>query len=181
MIPVELIGVEYSDYIYVAEEFELMIIVPDHLTLSTPDDRKPQPVDLYMKKKEPGQLRGLFDNSFFEVSVEVGICFKFPDVSLNIFLDVDLEILGIRKPDIIRLEYPILGLPSQAVGLEAGDVGAYSFAVPTKPPRGDFESLSIGEWNHIGSYNIYAVSEPSVVALGIPLEEITIGKVVSLE
>jgi len=49
-----------------------MIIVPDHLALSTPDDRKPQPVDLYMKKKEPGQLRGLFDN-FFEVIVEVGI------------------------------------------------------------------------------------------------------------
>lgn len=178
----ELSPVGYSCYAYEADKYDLKVVVPDYLALSTPNSRKPQPIDVYMKRKEAGQTLGVLD-SLFEVGIEVGLKGKLPAPSLWVFLDVDLKIplLHVDEPDVVELEYPIAGLPLNTLGLEAGDVGVYAYAVPTEEPRGDFYRLPIGAWSHVASYDAYAVVEPGAVALGVPLEHITVGKVVSLE
>jgi len=176
----------YSDFTYVAEGFELRIIAPNEMTLSTPDKKRPQPVHLYMKRNGTIPPIGQPAN-LFEASVEVGVSInlKLTGISLSIFLDVDIELFGTRRPDVFCLEWPIwgvpsLGMPSLGTEVEGGDVGVYSYAVPVKPSETEFDTLSVGEWNHINSYNVYVVSETGTEVWGALLEDITIGQVVSL-
>ena len=178
----ELSPAGYSCYLYQADEYDLKVVVPDYLTLSTPNSKKPQPIDVYMKRKGAGQPLGVPD-SLFEVGIEVGLKAKLPTASLRVFLDVDLKIpfLKVDAPDAFELEYPVAGLTLNASGLKAGEVGVYAYAVPTMEPAGDFYSLPLGAWSHVGSYDAYAFEEPSAAALGVPLEHITIGEVVLSE
>jgi len=161
-------------FIYKAEEFELKINVPTYLSLATPDSKKPSTVDIYLKKNYP--LTG-----FYNIDLEFGVKVKLPSPALYIFLDADTLIFDYKITDVFRLEWPIYGIPKQAINLGRGDIGVYALATPIKEAKGNLEELPIGEWIHVGSYNLYVVEESNLMALGIPAENVVIGRVLSLE
>lgn len=155
------------------EEFDLKVVVPNRLTLSTPDDKKAYPVDIYIKKKQDVGSLGFLDRFEISVTLEVGVNVRISlltGVSCHVFFDTDLVVLGDKCPDVICLEWPIpcfLGLG----GLEAGDLGVSAFAAPVTPPQGDLSTLPLGTWSYLGSYNMYVVRPYSLDVLAAPLSE----------
>jgi hypothetical protein len=163
-----------TTFVYKADAFELKLAVPTYLNLATPDSKKPSTVDIYLKKDYP--LSG-----FFNIELEFGVKVKLPTPTLYIFSDVDMVISNSKITDVYQLEWPIYGIPTQAISLESGDVGVYALAIPVKEAKGNLEDLPVGEWIHVGSYNLYVVEESNLMALGIPAENVVIGGVISLE
>jgi hypothetical protein len=161
-------------FIYKSAAFELKINVPTYLSLATPDSKKPSTVDIYLKKNYP--LTG-----FYNIDLEFGVKVKLPTPTLYIFSDVDTGIPDYKITDVFRLEWPIYGIPTQAINLGRGDIGVYALATPIKEANGALEELPVGEWIHVGSYNLYVVEESNLIALGIPTENVVIGGVIHYE
>lgn len=165
-------------FTYITDDFQINVSLPLNLGLSTSAYKEKQKLDIYFKPFRT--LSGLF-----KVDVEIGVKVKLPLFGLSIFVDIDTMILGVDRPDHFCFEWPILGIPSQAMSLESGDIGVYSIAIPTMVGEGDLESLSVGEWSHIASYDLYAVMdavlEPKFTAMGVETEDVTIGSVMELE
>ena len=161
-------------FTYETEDFQLNVTVPRYISLSTPDSKIPARLDIYLK-----MLRSL--SGFFSVDVEGGIMVRLPTLETSLFIDIDMRILGKWMPDCFRFEYPISGIPLEAMNFKEGDTGVYALVVPLSEGEVELESLALNEWHHIGSYDIYVVEEPQLVTLGIPTENITIGEVKSLE
>lgn len=158
-------------FLYRADEFDLKVVVPNRLTLSTPDNKKAYRVDIYIKKKQDVESLGLFDLLDISVTLEVGVNVRISlltGVSCHVFFDIDLVVFGDKCPDVICLEWPIPCLFG-AGGLEAGDLGVYAFAVPVRLPEGDFSTLPLGTWNYLGSYDMYLVRPYSLDVLAAPL------------
>jgi uncharacterized membrane-anchored protein YhcB (DUF1043 family) len=167
----------YKTFTYKTANFEINVTVPRYITLSTPNNKRPAKLDIYLKT-----IRAL--NGLFRVDAECGIGIGIevlPSVNLYIFVDIDVSLLGYLLADIFRFQWPIYGVPSSALNLENGDVGVYALAVPVKEAVVDLESFEVGKWYHIGSYNIYVVAEEKLVTLCLPIGNIIIGEVKSLE
>lgn len=159
-------------FLYRADEFDLKVVVPNRLTLSTPDDKKAYPVDIYIKKKQDVGSLGFFDRFEISVTLEVGVNVRLSlltGVSCHVFFDTDLVIFGEKRPDVISLEWPIPGCFWGTGGLEAGDLGVSAFAIPVTPPQGDLSSLPLGTWSYVGSYNMYVVRPYSLDVLATSL------------
>jgi hypothetical protein len=155
-------------------DLELKVVAPSYINLSMPYDKKPARLDIYLKTNKA--LSGLFS-----VDLEAGIKVRLPAPSLYLFVDIDVTLLELFWPDVFRLEWPISGIPPQAISLERGDVGVYALVVPVKEAVVELENLTVGEWYHIGSYNLYVVEEEELMALGVPTRDVIIGEVTSLE
>jgi len=167
----------YKTFTYKTADFEINVTVPRYITLSTPNNKRPAKLDIYLKT-----IRAL--NGLFRVDAECGIGIGIevlPSVNLYIFVDIDVSLLGYLLADIFRFQWPIYGVPSSALNLKNGDVGVYALAVPVKEAVVDLENFEVGKWYHIGSYNIYVVAEEKLVTLGLPIGNIIIGEVKSLE
>ena len=156
------------------DDLELKVVVPRYISLSAPYDKRPARLDIYLKMDKA--LSGLFS-----VDVEAGIGVSLPAPSIFLFLDIDVTLLVWFFPDAFRLKWPISGVPLQAMNLERGDVGVYALAVPVKEAVVELGSLTVNEWHHIGSYNLYVVGEEKLMALGVPAMSVVIGEVTSLE
>jgi len=161
-------------FTYMTDDFQINVRLPLNLVLSTSDIKEDNKLDVYFMPFS--SLSGLF-----RVDVEAGIKVRIPLVALLFFVDIDTMILGEDRPDIFRFEWPILGIPLQAMSLESGDIGVYSIAIPTKVGEGNLENLSVGEWNHIASYDLYVVMAPKIIVMGMETEDITIGSVMEFE
>jgi len=168
------IGSLVQAFIYEVEDFDLKVTVPSYVNASTPDDKDPARLNIYLKKKET--LSG-----FFEIAVEGGIRISWPSLNIRLFVDIDLTLPWMWKPDLFQFEWPISGIPMEAISLESGDIGVYASVVPIKAAEGELQNLTMGEWSHIGSYDLYVVEEQNVVLMSLPAENITIGNVTSLE
>jgi hypothetical protein len=155
-------------------DLELKVAVPSYINLSTPYDKKPARLDIYLKTNKA--LSG-----FFSIDVEAGIGVSLPALRPFLFLDIDVTLLGLFCPDVFRFQWPISGIPLQVMNLERGDIGVYALAVPVKEAVVNLENLKVGEWYHIGSYDLYVVGEERLMALGVPTESVIIGEVTSLE
>lgn len=169
------IGSLVQAFIYETDNFDLKVTVPSYVNASMPDDKNPAPLDIYFKKK------GETLSGFFEVAVEGGIRVSWPPLKICLFIDIDLTLPWIWKPDCFQFEWPISGIPIEAVSLESGDIGVYASVMPVKAAEGELQNLTMGEWSHVGSYDLYVVEEQSVVLMSLPPENITIGNVTSLE
>jgi len=155
-----------KEYIFCIPDYEVKILVPEYLNLSNEST-----IDLYIRKLNP-TLTGPF-----YVDIEFGVKARIPTpslVTIYIFSDVDLIILGEPWFDIFRLEWPIWGVPFAEMDLERGRLGVYSSIVPIKEAEGDFAQLTTGEWIHVGTYNFYVIPEQYAA---IWSEEVTIGPV----
>lgn len=165
-------------FTYMTDDFQMNVSVPSNIGFSTSDIKEDNKLDVYFMPFS--SLSGLF-----RVDVEAGIKVRLPLAALLFFVDIDTMILGKNRPDHFRFEWLILGIPSQAMSLGSGDIGVYSIAIPTMIGEGDLESLSVGEWSHIASYDLYSVMEPKLTAkltaMGVETEDITIGSVMELE
>ena len=161
-------------FIYETDDFDLKVTVPSYVNASTPDDKNPARLNIYLKKKE-------MPCGFFEVAVEGGIRVSWPPLKLCLFVDIDLTLPWKWRPDLFQFEWPISGIPREAVSLESGDIGVYASVVPIKAAEGELQNLTLGEWSHIGSYDLYVVEEQKFVLMSIPAENIIIGNVTSLE
>jgi len=170
---IDILPVEKT-FTYLTDDFQINVKLPLNLGVSTSACKEKQKLDVYFMPFN--SLSGLF-----RVDVEAGIKVRIPLVALLFFVDIDTMILGEDRPDVFRFEWPILGVSSQIMSLESGDIGLYSIAIPTKVGEGDLESLSVGEWNHIASYDLYAIVEPKFTVMGLETEDITIGSVMELE
>lgn len=167
------IGSLVQALIYETDDFDLKVTVPSYVNASTPDDKNPARLNIYLKKKEA--LSGLFS-----IDVESGIKVRLPEFALYLFVDIDLTILGRWKPDLFHPEWPIFGIHADLMSLESGDIGVYASVVPIKAAEGGLQNLTMGEWSHIGSYDLYVVEEQKFVLMSLPAENITIGNVTSL-
>ena len=67
-------------------------------------------------------------SGLFKVDVETGVKVRLPLFGLFIFVDIDTTIVGVDRPDHFSFEWPILGVPSQTMSLESGDIRVYSIA-----------------------------------------------------
>ena len=159
----------------VNENLEIAVLAPEYLSMSTFENRVPNPVEVYVKRMgSAGRLK---------VDIEVGIKIRIPSLSLHVFVDVDLEILGIDRPDFYEFEwqiYPTPGAPTMTLAdLEEGHVGVIAYGVPSKELGEDIEITALAEktWVCVGSENIYVLKDPRVperVQLSFPLD-VTIG------
>ena len=161
-------------FTYKTDDFQMNVSVPSNIGFSTSDIKEDNKLDVYFMPFS--SLSGLF-----RVDIEAGIKVRLPLLALLFFVDIDTMILRKDRPDLFRFEWPILGISSQIMSLESGDIGVYSIAIPTKVGEGDLESLSVGEWNHIASYDLYAVVEPKLTAMGLETEDVTTGSVMEIE
>jgi len=156
--------------VYNAGDFELKITVPRYMKLSLPEDRKPAKLNIYLKP-----LRAL--SGPFNLDVEGFIKVRIPPGKVLVGIDVDLNVFGYWKPDLWSFEWPVSGIPSEITSFESGDVGVYAIAIPTvKPTTIELEELKVGEWNLVGSYDIYVVAERKL-ALTPKAKDIVIGEV----
>lgn len=161
-------------FIYTTEEYQISVIVPTCLEVSTPDNKSKSEIYVYLKP-----LVSL--SGSFSVDIEFGVKVKFPVFGIYLFTDVDASIFGVFKPDIIQMEWLVYGVPLQYIDLEEGDVGLYSISIPTKSGIVSLESLTVGDWNYIAAYDIYTVMEPIAVSLGLTPDEIIVEPVELVE
>lgn len=163
----------------VNENLEIAISAPEYLSMSTFENRAPNPVEVYAKRTGSAGL--------LKVDIEVGIKIRFqlgvPPFSLHVFTDVDLEILGSDRPDFYEFEwqiYPAPGAPTTTLGdLEEGHMGVIAYGVPSEELGEGIEITILAEetWECVGSENIYVLKDPQVperVQLSFPLD-VTIG------
>ncbi len=108
-------------------------------------------------------------DGWFNTSIEAGIKLRIlPIYTIYVFMDMDVEILGFKRPDIVNLEWPIFGSP-QALSWEnyseevhLGYTGINAFCIPDESLENGVtvENLSTEEWSYIGSANIFVVRDP---------------------
>jgi hypothetical protein len=72
-------------------------------------------------------------------------------------------------------------MPIKDMNIENGEIGVYSIVIPSKNNEGELVSLSVGEWNHVASYDLYVTMEPKITAMGVTTDDLTIGSVRELE
>ena len=157
---IEVIGgrAEVEEYVYRTDDYDLKIVVPRYLVLSTPQNRTPNRIDVFLLKKTEA-LSG-----YLGVSLEGGVKVIIeipPTTPLWVFLDVDLTVLGIQLPDRFQLKWPI---PLPLLDLEEGYTGVYTSLIPVKPAKIQLETIPVGEWRRIGSYNLYVNIDPEYLA-----------------
>jgi len=156
--------VETVEYIYRTDEFDLKIIVPKYLTLSLPQQRIPNPIELFILKKVE-TLSGFLTISP-EAGIKVMVSIIPPTVSLYVFLDVDVDVLGTPLTDLFTLMWPISIPP---LNLEEGDIGMYASLIPVDVAKTQLEALPVGEWHRIGTYHLYVDIKPEyLMTLGQP-------------
>ena len=149
---------ETVEYIYRTDEYDLKIIVPRYLVLSTPQQKVSNYIEVFLLKKV-GTLSGLLTVSL-ERGIKVIISIP-PTTPLWVFLDVDLNILGIPLYDLFQLKWPI---PIPPLNLEEGDIGLYTSLIPAKTAEVQLEALPVGERHRICSYNLYVNIKPEYLA-----------------
>ena len=65
-------------------------------------------------------------------------------------------------PDLFQLKWPI---PLPPLDLEEGYTGIYTSLIPVKPAKIQLETVPVGEWHQIGSYNLYVNVEPGYISM----------------
>ena len=117
-------------------------------------------------------MRGIsFDGNggWLTTEVETGIKVRIlPIYTVYVFLDVDVEILGFKRPDLFNLEWPIFGSPqplsweNYSEEVNEGYLGINAFCIPDESLENGVrvENLSEEEWRYIGSANIFLVRDP---------------------
>jgi len=146
------------------EDVEIKIVGPNYLQPSTAD-RIPNTLDVYARRAGSGGL--------LKVDIEIGIKIRFPGPLIYVFMDVDVEILGTKRFDVLRPEWLVKrksdgdsALASlyqeYAEGVEEGYVGINAFVIPSESLQEGVEVESLPEegWGHIGSENIFVVRDP---------------------
>lgn len=108
-------------------------------------------------------------DGWLNTGIEAGIKLRIlPIYTIYVFLDMDVEILGYKRPDLLNLEWPIFGSP-QALSWEnyseevnLGYTGINAFCIPDESLENGVtvENLSTEEWSYIGSANIFVVRDP---------------------
>jgi hypothetical protein len=129
-------------------------------------------------------------DGWFNTSIETGIKLRIlPIYTIYVFMDIDVEILGFKRPDIVNLEWPIFGSPqalsweNYSEGVEAGYTGINAFCIPDKSLENGVkvENLSTEEWSYIGSANIFVVRDPQTpYAMELLPPTVQIGPVVDV-
>jgi len=129
-------------------------------------------------------------DGWLNTGIEVGIKLRIlPIYTIYVFLDLDVEILGYKRPDILNLEWPIFGNP-QALSWEnyseevnVGYTGINAFCIPEGSLENGVkvENLSKEEWSYIGSANIFVVRDPQTpYAMELLPPTVQIGPVVDV-
>ncbi len=129
-------------------------------------------------------------DGWLNTSIETGIKLRiFPIYTIYVFLDIDVEILGFKRPDLLNLEWPIFGSP-QALSWEnyseevnVGYTGINAFCIPDESLENGVkvENLSTEEWSYIGSANIFVVRDPQTpYAMELLPPTVQIGPVVDV-
>jgi len=163
----------------VNENLEIAVSAPEYLSMSTFEDRVPNPVEVYARRTGSA--------GWLKVDIEVGIKIRFqigvPPYSVHVFVDVDLEVLGRDYPDFREFDWqicPAPGAPTMTLAdLEEGYVGVVAYGVPSEELGEGIEITALDEetWECVGSENIYVLKDSNVperVQLSFPLD-VTIG------